>query len=367
MNLRLALCIGFASQCLAGAAWAQPALERVEQQLRKQVPTRTAAANDSAAADDPAGGKNSPGYLGIVGDDRQDENKGVRVMKTDAGGPADKGGLKADDLITAIDDQPVTNLQDMTDILGGRHAGAVVKFSVERKGESRDVQVRLERRPPPDRRLLPQFGKQAEDMPPPGGPAPGAPAPGNAAPGADPGSSVILNTRRPKLGVITDYLTPFIREQFRLPGSYVAGVLVTFVDPDAPAGKAGLPKHAIITSVDGAPIDSPDTLASVVHRAAAGQTLNVTYYFRDHETQAAITLAGGPPQPPGIGPQATVRAKPIPRVIEPPAQPPGFVPDEPDAADTPPPVVDVAALEHRIAELEKRVAELEAAAEADKK
>ena len=154
---------------------------------------------------------------------------------------------------------------------------------------------------------------------------------------AGPGDSLILSTRRPKLGIRTVNLTPFIREQARLPGSYVAGVFVTFVDPDSPSGKGGLPNNAIITAVDGEPIDSPDTLKSLVDRAGPGQVLTVTYYFRDHETQTVVTLAGGPPQPPAPGPQATVRAKPVPAVTQPPAQLPGFAPDDSDAADSPAP------------------------------
>ncbi len=123
---------------------------------------------------------------------------------------------------------------------------------------------------------------------------------------------MILLNRRPKLGIRTVHLTQFIREQARLPGSYVAGVFVTFVDPDSPAGKAGLPNNSIITAVNGEPIDSPDTLKTLVDRAGPGQVLTTTYYYRDHETQTTITLAGGPPQPPNPGPQATVRAKPLP-------------------------------------------------------
>ncbi len=184
--------------------------------------------------------------------------------------------------------------------------------------------------------------------------------------------SLILGTRRPKLGVRTVSLTPFIREQNRLPGSYVAGVFVTYVDPDAPAGKAGLPATSIITSVDGEPIDSPDTLASLVHRAGPGQTLNIAYYFRDHESTVAVTMAGGPPTPaaanpaPAASPRPTVRARPP--VVAPVDQPPGFEPEQPgdDTAAT------IEALKARIADLEKRVTELEAAtvknppAEADK-
>ncbi|HEX4145972.1 MAG TPA: PDZ domain-containing protein [Pirellulales bacterium] len=367
MKLRLAICLGCVGQFLAGAALAQPALDRVEQQLRGQVPTRTAAADDNDADKN----KNA-GYLGILGDDRQENGKGVRITRTDAGGPAAKGGLKTSDLITAIDEQPVKSMEEMGEIMAALHAGAVVKFSIDRAGETRDVQVRLERRPPPEQRLVPEFGKQAEDLPIPGAPAPGGPAPGGAAGPPDLGSSIILNTRRPKMGIRTEHLTPFMREQFRLPGSYVAGVFVSFVDPDSPAGKAGLPKTAIITSVDGAPIDSPDTLAALVHRAVAGQVLNVSYYFHDHETLVAVTLAGGPPQPPTDSPQATMRAKPVPRTIQPPvqppAQPPGFTPDEPSLDELfpeHPPTDKIADLERRIDELEKRVAEIEAAGKAD--
>ena len=166
MNLRLAASIAFASQLLAGAILAQPALERVEQQLRKQIPARRAAAGDATAAED-----ENAGYLGVIADDRNEDGKGVRVMEAVATGPAAKGGLKPGDLITAIDDQPVKNVDDMTELLAGRHAGALVKFSVDRKGETRELQVRLERRPPPEKRRLPTFGKQAEDMPAPSGAA----------------------------------------------------------------------------------------------------------------------------------------------------------------------------------------------------
>jgi membrane-associated protease RseP (regulator of RpoE activity) len=357
MNLRLAVCVGFASQLLTGAAMSQPALERVEQQLRKQTTGRTAAVEDAGAARDSAAGDDqNTGYLGVLGDDRQENGKGVRVTKTDTGGPAAKGGMKTGDLITSIDNQPVKSVDDMGEIMSSRHAGDMVKFGVERKGETRELQVRLERRPPPDPARLP-FGKQADDLPAPGGPAPGAPG----GP-AGPGDSVILSTRRPKLGIRTVHLTPFIREQVRLPGSYVAGVYVTYVDADAPAGKAGLPNNSVITAVDGEPIDSPDTLAALVHRAGPGQVLNVVYYHRDHETQTAITLAGGLPQSPAPGPHATVRAKPIPAAQVVPAQPPGFAPDEAEATDSTAPADKITALERRIAELEKRIAELEAAA-----
>jgi PDZ domain len=351
MNLQLVLCIGLASHFLANAVWAQPALDRVEKSLRKQGVVR---AGDPPADDVQTAG-NSPGYLGVIADDRQEKGKGVRVMESVPNGPAAKGGLKVGDLIIAIDGQAIENVEEMTASLQGRPAGAVIKFRVDRKGETRDLEVKLERRPSPDARRLPQFGKQPEEMPQPGPAADNGPGPGDA----PTSESVILNTRRPKLGVRTVSLTQFIREQTRLPGSYVAGVYVTYVDRDAPAGRAGLPVAAVITTVDGEPIDSPDTLAELVHRAGPGQTLNVTYYFRDHESVTQITLAGGSgaAQPPAPGPQMTVRARPAA-----PDQPPGFAPDlSPDDSGASLGAT-IEALQQRIAELEKRVADLEAAA-----
>ena len=360
MNRRLLIPITLASLslALAGVAWAQPALDRVEEQLRKQA---APCAGDPPADDQQTAG-NSPGYLGILADDRGENGKGVRVTEAVAGGPAAKGGMKVGDLITAIDGQTIAKVEDMTGQLQGRPAGVVIQFRVLRDGKTRDLEVRLERRPPPENRRLPQFGKQPEDMPVPGSArADAGGAAGSAAPGPM-NDSLILSTRRPKLGVRTVSLTPFIREQNRLPGSYVAGVYVTYVDPDAPAGKAGLPATSIITSVDGEPMDSPDTLASLVHRAGPGQTLNIAYYFRDHESVVPVTLGGGPPTPavanpaPAATPRATVRARPPVAALD---QPPGFEPDEQPGDDT---AATIEALKGRIADLEKRVAELEAAA-----
>jgi serine protease Do len=276
------------------------------------------------------------------------------VIESVAGGPAAKGGLKVGDLIVEIDGHAIEKVEDMTAALQGRPAGVIVKFRIDRQGQTKDLEVRLERRPSADARRLPQFGKQPEEMPAEAGPAENSPIP-------QPGDSTILGTRRPKLGVRTVSLSSFIREQTRLPGSYVAGVYVTFVDRDAPAGKAGLPVGSVITAVDGEPMDSPDTLAALVHRAGPGQSLSVTYYFRDHETVLPIVLAGGPPQPPAPDTQGTLRAGTGPRAAAAPGgpidQPPGFAPDvTPDDSTT-----TIEALQRRIDELEKRVADLEAA------
>ncbi len=144
MNRPLAIPIILASLslALAGVARAQPALDRVEEQLRKQAATR---AGDPPADDQQTAG-NSPGYLGILADDRGENGKGVRVTEAVTGGPAAKGGMKVGDLITAINGQTISKVEDMTGQLQGRPAGVVIQFRVLRDGKTRDLEVRLERR-----------------------------------------------------------------------------------------------------------------------------------------------------------------------------------------------------------------------------
>jgi hypothetical protein len=61
--------------------------------------------------------------------------KGVLVGPVSENGPAAKAGIKMDDVITAINDQPVTNLQTYMAIMGGQKAGQPISVTVQRGKE----------------------------------------------------------------------------------------------------------------------------------------------------------------------------------------------------------------------------------------
>ena len=103
----------------AGSAVAQPALDRVEQQIRQRLQAGEPGQGGAGAA-------KQPGYLGIVADDREDRGRGARLLEVLAGSPAAKAGLKVGDLVTSVNDQPVRELDDMTRLLELRPAGSVV-------------------------------------------------------------------------------------------------------------------------------------------------------------------------------------------------------------------------------------------------
>jgi hypothetical protein len=70
-------------------------------------------------------------YLGTI-PDMSESPGGVRITGTRAGSPAEKAGLTAGDVITAIGTKTVANLYDMTDALRSHQAGDTVAIVVKR-------------------------------------------------------------------------------------------------------------------------------------------------------------------------------------------------------------------------------------------
>lgn len=75
------------------------------------------------------------------------------------------------------------------------------------------------------------------------------------------------------LGVRLLWMTPELRAHYGAPRE--AGVLVSEVEPESPAAKAGIQVGDIITEAGGEKIDSPRELAREVHGKKAGETLDV--------------------------------------------------------------------------------------------
>ena len=70
-------------------------------------------------------------YLGTV-PDMTDSPGGVRLLGVRAGSPAEKAGLRGDDIITRIGDMNVPDLQAMTDALRSHQPGDTVEITVKR-------------------------------------------------------------------------------------------------------------------------------------------------------------------------------------------------------------------------------------------
>ena len=75
-----------------------------------------------------------------------DRNHGVVIDKVTPGGAADKAGVKVDDVVLAIDGQPMRNSTELRDRIGRTAPGTEVELLVLRDGKEERIKVELELR-----------------------------------------------------------------------------------------------------------------------------------------------------------------------------------------------------------------------------
>jgi S1-C subfamily serine protease len=181
---------------------------------------------------------------------------GAWVQTVTAGGPAEKAGLKAGDVILAVDGTKVGPEGDLSALIAAHKPGDAVTLSVGTRGAApRDVKVTL--------------GESSARA---GGPFLGVEY--SAAP------------RGPAQGE-----RPF-------PGVR-AGVVVRQVAEAGPAAKAGVKSGDVIVAVEGVPVSSPRAVAGAVASRKPGDSLSLTVQRQgeDKESTLAVTLGEDPAKP----------------------------------------------------------------------
>ncbi len=88
-----------------------------------------------------------PGYLGVIGDDRNDRGRGVRVVEVRPGGPAHQAGLLPGDLIVGVSGIRARQMSDMVAIIRQAPPGSAMTLDVLRNNEHRNIHVTLTHRP----------------------------------------------------------------------------------------------------------------------------------------------------------------------------------------------------------------------------
>jgi serine protease Do len=82
-------------------------------------------------------------YLGVS---PTQEKKTLKIATVTAGSPADKAGLKANDILLRIDKQPLTTIDDLGSILKNRRPGTPITVHVQRGNETLAIAVTLGKR-----------------------------------------------------------------------------------------------------------------------------------------------------------------------------------------------------------------------------
>ncbi|MCA1648706.1 MAG: PDZ domain-containing protein [Acidobacteria bacterium] len=211
---------------------------------------------------------------------------GVVVDDVSEGSPAEKAGIKDGDIIAEFDGERVRGVRQFRRLVQETPARRTVQAVVLRDGQR--VTISVETRESDGARVLgkldglrdlevlvPKIMRDRDAPPPP----PTPPMRGFEG----------LLGRSSALGITVDDISSQLRGYFGV----TDGVLVTSVNDDSSAARAGLKAGDVITSLDGASVNSPAELRRRTQRLSAGDefTLGVV---RDKKP---LTLKGKADQP----------------------------------------------------------------------
>jgi serine protease Do len=206
-------------------------------------------------------------WLGVLLGDAVDG--GVQVVALVPDGPAQKAGLASGDIILQANEVPVSDRETLSRLLVGFKPGDSIKLGILRSGESMELPVELG-----DWRL--RIRQPAEPM-------------------APKMLSVLQNYRielaldRGLLGLEVAEITPDLRGHYGAPGD--AGVLVIRVDPEEPAGLAGIEVGDILVRIDGRKISRQGRLEEILLTWEGEQPLEIQV-MRNREP-VTLELTGG--------------------------------------------------------------------------
>ncbi|PTL78277.1 trypsin-like peptidase domain-containing protein [Vitiosangium sp. GDMCC 1.1324] len=169
--------------------------------------------------------------------------EGAIVSQVNDNSPAGKGGVKADDVIVAIDGQKVGSGGELTRTVALKKPGSTSALEVFRDGKRQTLKVQLGTRPDLEGRSVRprRDGDEAEQ------------------------------SSKARVGVSLSNLDQRLVERTGLRSSQ--GALVTDVLPGSPAERAQLEAGMVVVEVDRKPVNTADELAKIIRQARSGSTL----------------------------------------------------------------------------------------------
>ncbi|MEQ8820055.1 MAG: trypsin-like peptidase domain-containing protein [Sumerlaeia bacterium] len=94
-------------------------------------------------------GRVTRGYLGITMQDLSssladamglDQNEGVLIAQIQPGSPAEKSGFEIGDIVTHVEDQPVSDMKGLLRAIGGKNANETVNIQIKRFADNSDLE-----------------------------------------------------------------------------------------------------------------------------------------------------------------------------------------------------------------------------------
>ena len=192
------------------------------------------------------------------------KDRGEIVSRVEPGQPGERAGLRAGDVVTALNGKEISSEQTLTYLIARERPGSRVTLDVLRDGRRQQLTATVGTRPSDEELAANAFDPDEEGATPPANPQQGS----TAAP----------------LGLAVQPLNPQIARTLGVEAN-TRGVVVLGVDPSSDAAGKGLRRGTVITSVNRQPVASAADIARAVEQARAARRSSVLLFVQ--------TRAGG--------------------------------------------------------------------------
>jgi membrane-associated protease RseP (regulator of RpoE activity) len=263
-------------------------------------------------------------FLGVFAEDVSKENmgryglreaRGVGITQVVKDSPAEKAGLRKDDVILRFEGDSVTSVRKLNRLVSEVAPDQTVRLGISRGGSEQEVSVTIGKRNAAantfDRfpgmeglKDLQGFKLMTPE-------APGGNVFKWEGPGAGPEGMVFSFGNNRRIGVSTMALTKQLAEYFGVAEGQ--GVLVTSVAEDSPAAKAGIKAGDIITAVDGEKVEGSGDVARGINKKKEGD-VTLTVIRKGNQRTITVTPNVVKPMVAPAGVPASARTIVIPRI-----------------------------------------------------
>ena len=242
------------------------------------------------------------GFLGVYAENISRENmsryhvnqvRGVGVTQVIKDSPAEKAGLRKDDVILRLDGENVSSVRKLNRLVSEMAPDQTVKLSISRGGSEQEVTATIGKRNTtsfagdflPGSKIWKWEGTHPKMFKWEG------PLPGDKDLFDNNGDFAFSLSNSRRIGVSTMELTKQLADYFGIAGG--KGVLVTSVTDNGPAAKAGVRAGDVITAVDGEAVDSPGDISRVINRKKDGDITLTIIRNKSQQTIRVTPTEGG--------------------------------------------------------------------------
>jgi membrane-associated protease RseP (regulator of RpoE activity) len=249
------------------------------------------------------------GYLGVYAENINRQNmgryhlsspRGVGITRVVQGSPAEKAGLRKDDVILRLDGENITSVRKLNRLVAEIAPDQSVKVTVSRGGSEQELTATIGKRDnvstvqglmrgeprvwkwEGDPKAFEKFKDFKFDFP------------MVEKFGFDldkEGDLTFLLSNSRRIGVSTMSLNKQLADYFGIANG--KGVLVTSVTEDGPAAKAGVKAGDVITAIDGEAVDSPGDISRVINRKKDGAVTLTVIRNKSQQTFTVTPAEGG--------------------------------------------------------------------------